>query len=149
MRATNRSSGRIDGLDLGLGIGLLIVIPAVGYALMSHFDVAKDSLLEGLPTPNPPLSNAELNERFDYIRRLYEDTALPLAARARATTGVEQHHMISWAENALNAVRFQISDLQSRMAETKSSVPQVDLELSTMRQRVDTEISEVLRLRRL
>lgn len=125
-RARARQNGRVDTLDLVIGLVLLLGLPGMGFIILRGLDVDERSLRESVPTEEALAQEVaptrdEVQAKLEYIRRLYHETARPLINRAAIASDAELLDALRWAHRTLQGVRSEILALQGSIDRTKSA----------------------------
>lgn len=145
-RRETRERGRVDTVDLVLGIVLVVGLPVGGYGVMRALDVDHRSVLEAIPSSseiaaNLPPGQAELDSRMAYIRKLYQETARELVARAGQVPGSVQGDALQWAYRVLVKVRSEVAEAEGALerAGATAAIQKMRAELGTIRSQVDAD----------
>lgn len=116
-----RERGRIDAVDVGVGIVLAAGIPLLAFVSLKMLGIG-ELPQENEPIQAPPLDAEEVENRFNRIRRMYKNNAREFLERARQSTDATyQIHLMRWARTSLQKVNSELTNLQSLIRTTKAS----------------------------
>jgi hypothetical protein len=129
------SSSGANVPDILIGIGLFLLIPLLGYALIGRPD-GSDASGQGLKS-EPLLTREEVTEMRDEYIGMYDKNAQLFLARARA---IPEHaaQEYAWARKVLERCRAGFADLRDKIKSNRT-VPELEDELP----KIETWISKI------
>jgi len=118
-RQSDPRSGRVDALDLALGVLLAIVIPLVTYVVIRSTGVVRTKSTRGQFRETTEIvvqpDAALIGIQIAYFEKIYSETGRTFLERAEATSGVERMRARDWAKQCFASLLVEISTRENEI----------------------------------
>jgi hypothetical protein len=142
--------GEVDGVDLVVGVILLVLVPVFFYIGGRSFLTTKSEkglFREQPEVPSPPLDKAEIEMRWTTCRDLYEKNAKEYASTLKTVEdGALKEHHRRWAVRSLANADSNLSELAadiSRDLEGKTRFASYLSEIESLKRQIAADKAEL------
>ncbi|MEM7262951.1 MAG: hypothetical protein AAF488_13240 [Planctomycetota bacterium] len=108
--ARSRRLGKVEPVDLVIGLVAILALPVIGYVVTGLIK-PEDPLPEVDEQRVPAPERTEVQERFSYVRALQQN-AVGLLQRAESADEKRQLTELRWANQAFHAARKELTNLR-------------------------------------